>query len=163
MALETIHNVAKGIRRLTGAPTDLYGTIPDQGIGRPVAEATHAHQKLYSEYVSDFRQAYEIAETWWQDCVDACASRTGRRAEAIDQAFAKRLAGPASAPEVVWFVRTYWLAFAELNQRLSAAERVPPQHALLQWLIDDGLGDYVTLLTCMPYWPIGLDENGNWC
>ena len=22
--------------------------------------------------------------------------------------------------------------------------------------------DYVRLLTCMPYWPLGLDENGNW-
>jgi len=28
--------------------------------------------------------------------------------------------------------------------------------------VEEGLKDYVRLLTCMPYWPIGLDENGNW-
>lgn len=163
VALETIHSIEKGIRRLLDAPTDLYRDIPDQGFTRKWAEASTRHQALYIEYVSDFAEAYEIGESWWNDCVDACALEAGSRAEAIDQAFAKRLAGPASAPEFVWFVRTYWLAFDEVNHGLASTDRVPPQSAMLQWLLDDKYDNYVRLLTCMPYWPIGLDENGNWC
>lgn len=163
MALETIHDIQKGVRRLLGAPADLSELVPDQGVARPQSDAISEHKKIYREYISDFAQAYEIAEGWWQDCVDACAEEATSRTEAINQAFSKRLAGPASAPEVVWFIRTYWLAFTKANLAVEATERVPPQYMMVQWMIDDGYMSFVQLLTCMPYWPIGLDENGNWC
>ncbi len=163
MALETIHSVQRGILRLLGAPEDVSAGLPHQGVARLRNEATHEHGKLYEEYVADFAHAYEIGANWWAACVDACLEEAGDRRGAIDAAFDRRLAGPASAPEVVWFFRTYWMAFDEVNKSCAPEDRVPPQHAMLQWLIDDGHDDYIQLLTCMPYWPIGLDENGNWC
>ncbi len=162
MAFEIVHNVEKAVRQLLGAPTDLYNDIPDQGRERPVARATEAHRRLYAEYVADFATAYEVGEAWWADCVDAFVSDGYSKEEAVDLAYGKRLAGPASASEVVWFFRSYWLSFDELNRGLAPDDRVPPQVAMLGWLVEEKRKDYVRLLTCMPYWPLGLDENGNW-
>ncbi|MBZ9683631.1 MULTISPECIES: hypothetical protein [unclassified Mesorhizobium] len=162
MAFKIVHNVDKAVRQLLGAPKDLYGEIRDQGQEKPLADATEAHRRLYAQYVADFATAYEVGDAWWQDCVEAFVLDGYKKAEAVDLAYDKRLAGPASAPEVVWFFRTYWLSFDELNGDLPPADRVPPQTAMLAWLVEDGRKDYVRLLTCMPYWPIGLDENGNW-
>jgi hypothetical protein len=163
MAFAIVHNIDKAVRQLLGAPTDLYGGITDQGREIPLAQASPGHQALYRQYIEDFAEAYEIGDAWWQDCVDAFELDGYSRHEAVDLAYGKRLAGPASAPEVVWFFRTYWLSFDEANRALPAADRVPPQVAMLGWLVKEGRDDYVRLLTCMPYWPIGLDENGNWC
>lgn len=162
MAFKIVHNVDKATRQLLEAPNDLGAYIPDQGRPRALAEASTEHQALYAEYIADFANAYEIGDNWWQDCVRAFTSDGYSEEEAIDEAYGKRLAGPASAPEVVWFFRTYWLAFDELNRSLAADDRVPPQVALLGWLVEEDRKDYVRLLTCMPYWPMGLDENGNW-
>jgi hypothetical protein len=162
MAFEIVHNVEKAVRQLLGAPRDLYADIPDQGREKPLARATEAHRSLYAKYISDFATAYEIGDAWWEDCVEAFVSDGYSKEEAVDLAYGKRLAGPASAHEVVWFFRTYWLSFDELNRGLPPDDRVPPQVAMLGWLVEEKRKDYVRLLTCMPYWPIGLDENGDW-
>ena len=163
MALKTFHNVEKGIRRLVF----MYDDIPEiqdiQGRARPRREATKKHQLLYKEYLEDLPEAYRIASEWWDECVEAQINQGLGEADAVDAAFDLRLAGPMSSLEVVWFIRYHWLRFAALNLELDRAERVPAQTAMLSWLVDDDLRDYVQLLTCMPYWPIGLDENGNWC
>lgn len=78
------------------------------------------------------------------------------REQAIEESFDRRLAGAASHPKVVWIVRSYWLAAARIGE-------VSPEIFLLQWLIDSGETELVRLIACMPYWPIGLDETGNWC
>ena len=163
VALEIIHDVQKGIWRLLNAPADLYSEVPDQGRIVSIAQASSAHQNLYSEYLTDFQSAYKIADNWWLGCVDALISDGYPKDEALELAYENRMAGPASAPEVVWFVRTYWLSFDEINKALPPEARVPPQVALLGWLVDEKRDEYIRLLTCMPYWPIGLDENGNWC
>lgn len=163
MSLETVHNVELGTYQLLHAPDDLGGLALAQGLARPRREATRGHGKLYEEYLADFVMAYEVAEEWWRSCVSAHVSAGVPRSLAIDTAFEKRLAGPASAPEFVWFIRLYWLLCDEINRGLPEWDRVPPQVFLLGWLVDDGLNDYVQLVTAMPYWPIGLDENGNWC
>ncbi len=163
MTFEIEHSIPKAIVRLLGAPHDLGDLAADQGHAQALKDSTVRHHQLYAEYISDFEYAYKVAEDWWEDCVEAFVADGLTRKKAVVAAYAKRFAGPASSPEVVWFFRTYWLAFDELNLGLPPADRVPPQHALLGWLVEQGRTDYVRLLTCMPYWPIGLDENGNWC
>ena len=64
MAFKIVHNVEKAVRQLLGAPTDLYGEIPDQGRERPLADATDAHKRLYAQYVADFATTYEISDAW---------------------------------------------------------------------------------------------------
>lgn len=163
MSFEVLHNVANGIRQLLDAPNDLAHLILDQGDPKRLEAASEEHQRIFAAYLRDFAVAYEIGDSWWEGCVAAFMQDGETKEAANELAFEKRLAGPASAPEVVWFVRKYWLEFSELNMGLPRSQRVPPQVALLGWLVAQELNDYVRLLTCMPYWPIGLDENGNWC
>ncbi|WP_095080760.1 hypothetical protein [Mesorhizobium sophorae] len=162
MAFKVVHNIENGVRQLLNAPDDLAGQVPGQGKAKPIAEATEQHREIYAEYIANFEVAYKVADNWWQGNVQAFVEEGYDHDEAVDLAFDRRLAGPASAPEVVWFFRNYWLEFDEVNRSLPAADRVPPQVAMLQWLVDEKYEDYVQLITCMPYWPIGLDENGNW-
>lgn len=39
---------------------------------------------------------------------------------------------------------------------------VPSEVLLLHWLLDGRHDSWIEALTCMPYWPIGLDGEGNW-
>lgn len=162
MAFDIVHNVEKAIRQLLTAPDDLAGLIPDQGKAKPIAGSTAQHQEIYAEYLANFQVAYDVADNWWKGCVQPFIDEGHSREEAIDTAYDNRLAGPASAPEVVWFFRTYWLEFDEVNRSLHPEDRVPPQVCMLGWLVEEDRKEYIRLLTCMPYWPMGLDENGNW-
>ena len=102
---------------------------------------------------------YEFVSEVWESDLDEMIESGSSVGEAIQFKLDNCAAGPAEHPHLVWLVRKYWLACAEID----AASRVRPEVFLLKWLIDHGHRDYVTLLTAMPYWPIGLDENGNWC
>ena len=37
-----------------------------------------------------------------------------------------------------------------------------PEEFLLRWLVTDRLDELAEFLAGMPYWPIGMDEDGNW-
>jgi hypothetical protein len=50
-----------------------------------------------------------------------------------------------------------------MNRELPLERRVAPQDVLLRWLADSGADDCVELATAMPYWPIELDGEGQWC
>lgn len=162
MSLETFHILAKGISRLCCAPSDL-DTALSQGKAKPMSRATEAHRALFRKYLAELGPVYTSAAKWWKSLVDVQQTKGTSREDAIHAAFDRRLAGPASAPEVVTLVRKTWLECTELNATLEESERVPPEVVLLGWLLEGKHMDFVTLITCMPYWPLGLDENGNWC
>jgi hypothetical protein len=163
MPLETIHNIDKGIHRLIEMYDDIDEIRSKQGRTKSRTAATIKHQVLYKEYLDDLPEAYRVASEWWEECVEAQVNQGLSQTDALYAAFERRVAGPAAAMEVVWFIRYHWLRFAALNLELEVMDRVPPQIAMLGWLVDEGHDDYVRLITCMPYWPIGLDEHGNWC
>jgi hypothetical protein len=157
MSLITLYRTDDGVERLLAQPGDV---VPRVGRATGLSEASPEHRSLFESYRQDLATAYGIAKLWWEDTV-AAQERLGKgRDEAIEVSFDRRLAGAASHPKVVWIVRTYWLACADLPAVGSA---VWPERFLLQWLIDAGESELVRLIACMPYWPVGLDENGNWC
>ncbi|MGN6107045.1 MAG: hypothetical protein ACTHU0_18205 [Kofleriaceae bacterium] len=162
MSLETFHVLAKGISRLCCAPSDL-DVARSQGKPKPLAKASKAHRAIFENYLAELRPVYDSTATWWSSLIDAQQGEGMSRQDAIDAAFDRRLAGPASAPEVVSLVRKTWLECTALNDTLDESDRVPPEVVLLGWLMEGKYMDFVTLITCMPYWPLGLDENGNWC
>jgi len=165
MPLETLHNVDDAIQTLLGAPGDIEGGTPLPE-GRGMGALGQAHPKLrkmFETYREGYQFLYPTADQWWRDCV-AARERPGRtHEEAVREAFEVRAAGPASAPEFVWFVRFFWFACDDIIKSLPLRQRVAPEIVLLKWLADAGERDAVTLLTSMPYWPIGLDEQGEWC
>jgi hypothetical protein len=59
-------------------------------------------------------------------------------------------------------VREYWLKCDDVNQKTRAEERVAPEDFLLRWLADNGRDELAEFLAGMPYWPIGMDEDGRW-
>jgi hypothetical protein len=162
MALITLFRTDDGIERLMAQPAEVKpAATTDREIG--VAEAGPGHARLFASYRSDLNTAYGIASLWWEDTVAAQEKLGKSREDAIEESFDRRLAGAASHPKVIWIVRSYWLACEEINATLPAAERVRPEIFCLKWLVDVDDAELVRLLACMPYWPIGLDENGNWC
>jgi hypothetical protein len=163
MALETIHGIEKGISRLYCQPTDIEVAMP-QGSARPLSKAGKAYQALFAEYRDALEKVLPIAAAWWSGIITSQMKGTSQsREEATTNAFLQRIAGPASDPQVIAVVRTSWLKCAQLNAAAPEADRVPPQEVLLGWLVEAGESDLVQLITCMPYWPIGLDASGNWC
>lgn len=164
MPLTTIHSVDKGIFRLMNAPRDLPLSAPLREPPITPSEASELHRAAFTDYLADMAEVYDFASKWWEATLDGIVEESGvSRAEAAKIAINRRFAGPAALPAVVWIVRTYWLKCVEINQSVPEFQRVPPEVFLLKWLSDRGEGDWVKLLSCMPYWPIGLDENGKWC
>jgi len=163
MALETTHNVEKGVYRLLNAPKDVEGGTAVSDYSGDVAGAHADLQRFFGAYRKGYQFFYPQAERWWKGLIAAQETEGRTHEEAIQGALERRVAGPASLPEFVWFIRYFWLKCDGINKKLPLEARVPPQVAMLKWLVDAGDLEYVTLITCMPYWPIGLDELGEWC
>jgi hypothetical protein len=162
MALITLYSTDNGIHRLLRQPEDLP-SAPRAGRVEERNDAGPEHRELFGRYRADMRTVFPVAEDWWEGTVEAQERLGKSRDDAIETAFDERLAGAASHPRVVWIVRSYWLECARLNKEVPAEKGVPPHILLLKWLIDEQENELVRLVACMPYWPIGLDENGNWC
>jgi hypothetical protein len=159
MALTTLYSTDLGVRRLLAQPKDLAAPVEYRALG----EADAGHVLLFGQYQEAIRTAYDMGAAWWEALINSQQATSGGREEAIRDSFNKRIGGAAAHPYVVWTIRRFWLACAQVNDGLEPAARVAPEDFLLQWLIDAGETEHVRLLACMPYWPIGLDENGRWC
>ena len=162
MPFVTRHDVARGLWRLLAAPRDLPASAPwtDPPITR--ARASSAHRALFVEYLEYMHDAMALAETWWAGLIQAARESGLGEAEAVKKAYTRRFAGPVTRPEIVWTIRTFWLRCVEINHAVPDHERVPPEVFLLHWLADGEHDEWVQVLTAMPYWPMGLDEDGNW-
>jgi hypothetical protein len=158
------HEVDRGLYRLLGAPRDVNGgtPVPDTSPSRDDADETL--RQVFDSYLEGYQYLHDHCFRWWRGCI-AAAQHEGcvSREEAITDAYVKRLAGPASASEFVWFIRHFWLRVDRVNRELPFERRAAPQDVLLQWLVDAGEEKYVALATAMPYWPIGLDDQRQWC
>ncbi|MCA0002215.1 MULTISPECIES: hypothetical protein [unclassified Mesorhizobium] len=160
--LITLYDNDLGTRRLLTQPR-YVAPVGDIRVARGLDEASTMHQTLFGEYLSDLKDAYDIATSWWAGIIVSEEERHGSREKALEEAFNARVAGAASNPHVVWVVRRYWLKCVTVNVKAGEAEGVAAETFLLQWLIDAGETNPAKLIACMPYWPIGLDENGAWC
>lgn len=161
MPFRTSHDVDIGLRRLLSAPKDVVP--PGPGGPRRQDEAPKAYGALFSAYLTDMLEVFQVASEIWEADIDGLTAGGMTVGQAIESKLDEGAAGPANHPAVVWLVRRYWLECVALGARHPPADRVLPEVFLLEWLADAGHTDFVTLLTAMPYWPIGLDENGNWC
>jgi hypothetical protein len=165
MAYHPKHRVERGIFRLLHAPDDvpIKDAVPWSEPPMKMAEASPGHRAIFREYADFLADAIDIiALGQWDDMIEAGVARGLDPAAAEEEVYRCYYAGPAQTSEVVWAVRTHWLKCVALNRELPPPQRVPPQCLCLQWLIDEGHQQWVTVLTAMPYWPLGMDEKGNW-
>lgn len=163
MDSDLIHNVDRGLARLLGAPRDIDGGTPVPAIAPAREDADEALREVFDSYREGYLHLHDHCFRWWRGCIAAVQWDGTTREQAVEEAYARRAAGPASAPEFVWFIRHFWLRVDQVNRKLPLERRIAPQDVLLKWLVEAGDHDHVVLATAMPYWPIGLDAHGDWC
>jgi hypothetical protein len=146
-------------RRLLQAAKD-FSPAAEYPLG---SRGSAAHQALFRQYVKGLNAAKEHSENWWQSLIYAEEKRTGNRAQAEENVNERRPTGVMSLGASDAVVREYWLKCDALNRRTKNPEqRVAPAEFLLLWLVDNRLDELAEFLAGMPYWPIGMDEEGNW-
>jgi hypothetical protein len=162
MSIPISHNWQKGLWRLTHCMQDV--TVADASRGSPIARtsASPKHKKLFKEYREYLEDAVAIAGEWWEGRIETKTDEGMSAADALEECYEESPAGPASRGEVVWTVRNFWLRCDEINRGLPEDKRVLPEVFLLQWLFDDGVDEEARVLAGMPYWPIGMDADGQW-
>ena len=154
--------VQRGINRLLQAPRDLPRWDRHLGDpGRPRASARHL--TLFEEYALELGPAAHLAEETWDGELAWRISHASGGDPRTEQ-WMEYPAGPAAQPHVIALVRRVWLACDALNRAVPPDQAVAPEVLVLKWLAEvrppDDLS--VQVLSCMPYWPIGLDIDGNW-
>jgi len=156
------HDWQKGIRRLLTAPRDLPEAISWREPPIQKAQASPRHRRLFEEYETSIDNAVHTALEWWEGKLQVKIDRGADLEAALGANYKETLAGPAAHPQVVWVIRRYWLACVALNVEVPETQRVPPEVFLLSWLMDGRHEELVKMLAGMPYWPIGMDRDGNW-
>lgn len=154
------HDVAMGASWLMAQPRDLpLGDVAEM----PLKRAPPEYRDLFDRYVTDLEVEASVAVDWWNGMVRLSMAKPLEQREAIRANYEARPAAVASRPEVVFVVRDYWLKTIALNEAGSTRPGVAPQCLLLGWLPEAGHDVLYSILTSMPYWPVGIDANGRWC
>lgn len=156
------HDVEFGLLRLLLAPQDLPNAIEWYEPGPLISSAEPEYRQLFDDYLKALSWAVGLAIPWWNSLVHHTIESGETEHDAIRINYELRPAGPASRPEVVGVVRCFWLACDRLNREAVVNQRVPAEVFLLRWLRRPDHSALMSVLTAMPYWPIGLDEHGNW-
>jgi len=155
--------IAKGLARLIHAPSDLVRW--DAHIGwKPRSSSSVAHRELFERYCAELAGAVREASDNWNGELHGWAAEEGRTPDQAKETMWKTYpAGPAAFPPFVALVRRYWLACDELNRQVPVEQAVRPEQFMLGWLNDESSHEeLVAVLACMPYWPMGMDFEGNW-
>ena len=151
-----------GLERLLTAPLDLKGCG-----ARIYADTVRAHQPsehkyLFQAYTKELKEVIPEARRIWRAIVAECLKKAHDPERATVDALNFQPAGSAFDGRVIAVVRKYWLACDSLNSRIEENIRVSPQVFLLAWLVEVDYREAVEVLAGMPYWPIGLDQDGKW-
>jgi hypothetical protein len=160
---QILHNVQRGVTRLMSLPRDVAEAWPRRDPPIELPKASTAHRELFRKYEVDLHRAVQEAMEWWQGrlTIKLRREKLDRRA-ALMAMYEETIGGPASAPEIIFVVRMYWLACEALNPSLPRDQWVAPEVFLLGWLADGKHERQVEVLSGMIYWPIGLDAEGRW-
>ena len=161
--MRTSHNIRTGVYRLHNAPKDVYTRMSYSDAIVEFDKVGQQYKELYDDYNKDMQSTLENASAQWEAKLDTLIQTGLSEPDAIAALIKKRVAGPADHPMVTWVVRKYWLACDALNRESTSGGWVPPETFVVKWPYDQGRDNFIELLSALPYWPIGLDENGNWC
>jgi len=129
--------------------------------GRSKSTAT-SHQALFDRYVKALRKAKAEAEEWREDIISAARER-GEDQQDAELTFKENYSvGTVAFGRVIAVLRRFWLEADALNKKVAPAAAVAPEDFLLAWLMDGTNDDLAEFLSALPFWPIGLTEDGKW-
>jgi hypothetical protein len=147
------------IQNLIAAAKDV---APEDHPSSAKSDLSKKHRALFKEYLAELGEAKETAEGWWGALILAEEERTDDHDQAVENVEERRPVGPSVHGSVIAVVRKYWLACDSLNRLVDRPERVPPEEFVLGRLVDGNHDDFAEFLAGFPFWPIGLDREGNW-
>lgn len=124
--------------------------------------AAGGHRALFDRYVRELRKARDEAEQWKADIVAAARGRGASAREAEAHFRRENPVGTCAFGRVVAALRKGWLDCAAANAKLEEALRVAPEDFVLTWLLEGENEDLAELLSGLPFWPLGLSEEGAW-
>jgi hypothetical protein len=129
--------------------------------------ATDPYAPLFEQYRKELRWAYNLAKERHDRLICRYMDQQG-----IDEETAcarvRASHGPmAHEGHVIGVIRKYWLEVARLKKEIKATNPdsgwLEPLAFLCEQLEEEGEEDLYEMLTELAYWPIGLDENDEWC
>lgn len=157
------HMPENGWLRLYHSPKDVRAPVSLVLETPNFIETTDALKPLHAEYVQDFEDWSPREIEWWRHVVTQNLAEDGDVRAAAMAAYERWPAGPASREDMVGLFRKYWFACLEACKDLPEVQRMPPEDFLMSNMSSEIDPIRHLVVTAMPYWPIGLDENGNWC
>ncbi|HLY08655.1 MAG TPA: hypothetical protein VKW04_05020 [Planctomycetota bacterium] len=129
--------------------------------GRSRSAAT-SHRAPFDRYVKALRNAKAEADDWRDGIISAARSR-GENQQDAELTFKENFpVGTVAFGRVIEALRRFWLEAAALNKKVDPAAAVAPEEFLLSWLMDGTNDDLAEFLSALPFWPIGLTEDGKW-
>jgi len=156
------HDVELGRKRLYHQPKDVRDPHNLQLDTPRQCACPDALKPLHDDYCSQIAWAADEALKWWRDIVVSEQElHGGNLHEAALRAYDGWPAGPSANEMVVSTVRRFWLAADKAGRTFDQV--FLPEDFLLTSLDPERDAKSILVLTSMPYWPIGLDEHGNWC
>lgn len=144
---------------LMQAARDLRRDWPQESVSNHLSAS---HKDLFARYVVDLRRAKQGAENWWSAMIETETQRTIDQVEAEYNVSTRYQVGAVANRGVIHVLRKYWLSCVALNEELSPKDRVHPEEFLLGALLREHYEDLAEFVSRLPYWPIGLDDEGRW-
>ncbi|MEI5909527.1 hypothetical protein WAK64_21095 [Bacillus spongiae] len=124
------------------------------------------YEKLFEQYVIELDKAVSYEE----DRLDATRSKLGNEGKSTDEIerFIRSRFDPiCCSGRVVAVFREYWLKCHELNvynQKNNIDSYVNPKDFTVDWLSKNGDPyELYSIIDGMPYYPIGINEDGDYC
>jgi len=123
--------------------------------------ASKPYRALFEAYLAELRTAKDWAEDWWESLIETEKGRTGSRKRAVVNVKSRWPVGPVAHKGMIGVIRKFWLGCQALNRKAAESKRVPPEEFIMGWLMrqDEALAEF---LSGLPFWPMGIDEEGNW-
>ncbi|ODG91235.1 MULTISPECIES: hypothetical protein [Bacillaceae] len=124
------------------------------------------YKNLFDEYVKELDNAVSFEE----DKLDSIREKLfneGKSEEEIENFIMGKFDPICCSGRVIAVFRKYWLKCNQLNAHYNkngSSEYVNPKIFTIDWLSNDGDPyELFELMNGMPYFPIGIDENGDYC
>jgi len=129
--------------------------------GVALTAASKPYRTLFEAYLAELRTAKGWAEKWWDSLIEAEQARGRSRKRAVANVKSSWPVGAVAHKGIIGVIRKYWLECQKLNQKAAESKRLPPEEFIMGWLIrqDETLAAF---LSDLPFWPMGIDEEGNW-
>jgi len=130
-----------------------------------MAEDDDPYTPLYQQYKQELRGLYETLVGEREIVVRESMEEEGMEREEAEEDYIRENGPLVHDGRATYLIRKYWLEIHKIKKdRMARGESfVEPLTFLVEDLADENEDELVAFLTEIAYWPIGLDENNEWC